>query len=45
LYNLFTSANKSSYIDQFLDRGVNATSFSHMIGSALESNKECWFID
>jgi len=25
LYNLFTSANKSSYIDQFLDRGVNAT--------------------
>jgi hypothetical protein len=26
LYNLFTGANKSSYIDRLLDRGVNASS-------------------
>jgi len=25
LYNLFTSANKQSYIDKFLDRGLNAS--------------------
>ena len=25
LYNLLTGANKSSYIDSFLDRAVNAT--------------------
>jgi hypothetical protein len=33
IYNLFTSANKSSYIDRFLDRGVNAST----VVSNLES--------
>jgi hypothetical protein len=26
LFNLFTGANKSSYIDKFLDRSINAES-------------------
>jgi hypothetical protein len=33
IYNLFTSANKSSYIDRFLERGVNAST----VVSNLES--------
>lgn len=35
LYNLFTSANKQSYIDKFLDRGLNATMVVNNIGSYL----------
>ncbi|WP_113661772.1 DUF3871 family protein [Pedobacter nanyangensis] len=45
LYNLFTGANKSSYIDTFFDRGLNAFSFIKNISSAL-ANKQCnWFLD
>src|SRR5690606_3873527 len=29
VYNLFTQANKSSYIDTFLDRNVNAFDFTN----------------
>jgi len=36
LYNLFTSANKNSYIDSFLDRAVNATAFANQLTNALE---------
>lgn len=35
LYNIFTSANKSSYIDRFLDRGVNAASVISNLESYL----------
>jgi hypothetical protein len=35
LYNLFTSANKQSYIDKFLDRGLNASMVVNNIGSYL----------
>ena len=34
LYNLFTGTNKSSYIDSFLDRSVNAYNFTEQIGVA-----------
>lgn len=46
VYNLFTQANKSSYIDTFLDRNLNALEFTSGIHAAL-SNKESvynWFI-
>ena len=35
LYNLLTGANKSSYIDSFLDRAYNATELATGICSAL----------
>ncbi|MBK6571032.1 MAG: DUF3871 family protein [Saprospiraceae bacterium] len=43
LYNLLTEANKSSYIDGFLDRGVNAQRISNELIHGLESNQS-WFI-
>ena len=45
LYNLFTGANKSSYIDTFLDRSVNALDFSSNIHQMLTENKPSWFIN
>lgn len=46
MYNLFTGANKSSYINTFLDRGVNAFSFAKGISNALsDSNSNyAWFL-
>lgn len=45
LYNLFTEANKSSYIDTFLDRGVNAYQFTSQIANALEEGTDFWFLN
>ena len=46
VYNLFTGANKSSYIDTFLDRSLNATNLVTGIGRALEGDSEyAWFIE
>lgn len=45
-YNLLTGANKSSYIDSFLDRSLNATELATGICSALHGDdKYKWFID
>ncbi|GLB53444.1 hypothetical protein NBRC110019_24850 [Neptunitalea chrysea] len=45
LYNLFTQANKSSYIDTFLDRSNNAYSFSNSLLKALNGdNNYHWFL-
>lgn len=45
VYNLFTQANKSSYIDTFLDRNVNAFDFTKGIQKALIGNGNChWFL-
>jgi hypothetical protein len=46
MFNLFTGANKSSYIDTFLSRGVNAFEFSKGISKALsDSNSNyAWFL-
>lgn len=43
-YNLFTGAGKSSNIDTFLDRTVNATSFVAELKGALDNKQECWFL-
>jgi hypothetical protein len=45
LYNLFTGANKSSYIDSFLDRSVNAYNFVEGIRWELENPGHSWFLN
>ena len=44
LYNLFTGTNKSSYIDSFLDRSVNAFNFVEQVRHGLEGRNECWYL-
>ena len=45
VYNLFTQANKSSYIDTFLDRNLNAFEFSKGIQKTLNGNLDYhWFL-
>ncbi|MDV3738999.1 hypothetical protein CMU11_18055 [Elizabethkingia anophelis] len=45
VYNLFTQANKSSYIDTFLDRNLNAYEFTRGIQEALNGDsKYHWFL-
>ena len=45
MYNLLTGANKSSYIDSFLDRSLNAGELSNGICRALSGENEySWFI-
>jgi hypothetical protein len=45
-YNLLTGSNKSSYIDTFLERGVNAFDFSKGISNALSDRNSnyAWFL-
>ena len=46
LYNLFTHAVKSSYIDTFLDRNLNAYTFSKGIADALDGKGQYdWFLN
>lgn len=45
VYNLLTGANKNSYIDTFLDRSVNAFSFTEGISKAINGDSQyCWFL-
>ena len=45
VYNLFTGANKSSYIDNFLDRANNATDLTTGLARALYGDAEySWFL-
>lgn len=44
LYNLFTGANKSSYIDNLLDRSVNAYNLVEQIRFGLEKKTNCWYL-
>jgi hypothetical protein len=45
LFNLFTGANKMSYIDNFLDRNVECQEFIHGIHHAIAGNGSHWFIN
>ena len=45
LFNLFTGANKSSYIDSFLTRSVNAYDFTEQIRWALEGRTGSWYLE
>lgn len=45
VYNLFTGANKSSYINTFLDRNVNAFNFVEGISKAINGDESYrWFL-
>lgn len=45
VYNLLTGANKSSYIDNFLNRAYNATQLAEGLNKALYGENEySWFI-
>ena len=44
LFNLFTVAVKSSYIDTFIDRGVGSHVFIDRLSEALESGSNHWFL-
>ena len=44
LYNLFTGANKSTYIDQFLDRSVNALDFVAQVKNAVDGQRTSWYL-
>ena len=46
IYNLLTTANKSSYIDNFSERALNATNIAEGVTKALQGNPEYqWFIN
>jgi hypothetical protein len=46
VYNLFTGANKSSYIDTFLSRALNAKTFTHGLTRALDGDEQYrWFVE
>lgn len=45
LYNLFTGANKSSYIDNFLDRNVQSYHFIEQIRFALKEKVPNWYLN
>ena len=45
LYNLFTGSNKSTYIDNFLDRSVNAFHFTDQLRVALKHKSSNWFFN
>jgi hypothetical protein len=45
LYNLFTSAAKSSYIDTFADRSVSTFAFVESLKQTLDSKDTNWFLN
>jgi hypothetical protein len=44
LFNLFTGANKMSYIDSFLDRNVECQQFVGGLNEAIGLNRHHWFV-
>lgn len=44
-YNLLTGANKSSYIDTFLNRTVNTLTFSQVLLECLRTGRNSWYLD
>ena len=45
LYNLFTGANKSTYIDSFASRSVNAYELVDQVRHGLEHRSNCWYLN
>ena len=45
LYNLFTGANKSTYIDSFASRSVNAFELVDQLRDGLENRSDCWYLN
>lgn len=45
LYNLFTNANKSSYVDYFMDRNVNAFELVSELQNSIQNKTSCWYLN
>jgi hypothetical protein len=45
VYNLFTGAIKSSYIDTFLKRGTESTEFVRQISDCIQFNQPFWYLN
>jgi len=45
MYNLFTGANKSSYVDSFLERSVNVFEFTNKLQSGLSGGSTNWYLN
>ena len=45
VYNLLTSANKSSYIDGFVNRSVNAFDFTGSVSKSISTDNNNWFLN
>lgn len=45
LYNLLTGVNKSSYIDNFIEKSANAFSFAEQLRFALDNKSQSWFLN
>jgi hypothetical protein len=43
-YNLLTGANKTSYIDTFIDRSINAYNLSDELRAHLDGTSPSWFL-
>lgn len=44
VYNLMTDANKSSYIDSFLNRNVMSLSLCESLSKSLRSGEDSWYL-
>jgi len=44
-YNLLTGANKSSYLDTFIDRTVNTLSFTQVLLNSLRTGQYLWYLN
>lgn len=44
LYNLFTEANKSTYIDVNFERNANAYEFVQYLTNFKQNNAKCWYL-
>lgn len=45
LYNLFTEANKSTYIDKSLEKNVSTYELAQHIANSIYSNQPSWFLN
>jgi len=45
LYNLFTGANRNSYIDSYLDRAVNAFQLTTHLKETLDKRTTSWYLN
>ena len=45
MYNLFTGANKSSYVDSFLERSINAFEFTNQLQAGLAGGSTNWYLN
>lgn len=45
VYNLFTEANKSTYIDSNLERNINAYEFINYLSKSIKNNNSNWYLN